>query len=45
MGSIVEATGLSQLYILVSAVCGFASAYFATQVVFDEADTERWSLH
>ena len=42
MGSIVEATGLTQLYIVVSSVCGFASAYLASRVVFDQADAERW---
>ena len=39
-GLIVEQTGMNQMYMVISSVCGFASAYSANSISFTASDAE-----
>ena len=43
-GTIVDVTGLNQMYMVISSACGFTSAYFALSLAYDRPTSGRHSL-
>ena len=39
-GPLVESTGMNQMYMVISSVCGFASAYSANSISFTASDAQ-----